>query len=126
MFETSDYLEPTLGIVPQLLKRGQKFIENATFVDIEINRKHPFVAQYKKVFNEYPSIFAAHGYDLAFILRPILEKGLSTRAEFKQELEKTESFSGVFGETTLKNRQFLWPLQVFTVKNGRIQKAASK
>lgn len=112
---------------PDLVRRAQKNIDRAIFVDTNIDRdpafkNSRFFREYVKTFGEEPSFFEMQGYEVGSLLRQMIEKGERTRVGLAQALTALKSFDGVTGPMAMSPQHELQrPLTAYTVKDGEIQ-----
>lgn len=110
----------------EFLRRGQKNVEGAVFVDAAINfsdqlSKSQFFQKYEKVFGEKPGLFEAQGYETGVILRQLISRGADDREELAAALRNLGSFSTIGGKAQMNSeRQIQKPIIALTVKNGQI------
>ncbi len=117
---------------PDLIKRGEKFIENALFVDSVLEsdenfRSSHFFKNYKEVFGSEPGIFEVQAFDSALLLRQLLDSGVQSRERLIDALGRARNFYGALGPLTVnEKREFLRPLVALTVQEGQIQPLSEK
>ncbi|MGE0527030.1 MAG: penicillin-binding protein activator [Bdellovibrionales bacterium] len=110
----------------ELLRRGQKNVESAFFVDTDlihnpVFQNSKFVSQYRKAFGEEPGLFEAQGYEAGLLLRRMIEDGERTRSDLADALSSVRRFEGVSGPIAMnQNREFVRPLNAFMVRDGAI------
>lgn len=116
---------------PGLSKRAGNFSSNLIFVDGLFNQSQNyqgsrFVQNYKKIFNEDPSLIEIQAYDSALILRQLILGGASTRDELSRKLSEMRQFPGSLGPLDMsKTREILRPVLSLTVaRDGQIIPAA--
>ncbi len=116
---------------PGLSKRAGNFSSNLVFVDGLFNQSQNyqgsrFVQNYKKIFNEDPSLIEIQAYDSALILRQLILGGASTRDELSRKLSEMRQFPGSLGPLDMsKTREILRPVLSLTVaRDGQIIPAA--
>jgi branched-chain amino acid transport system substrate-binding protein len=116
---------------PGLAKRAGNFSSNLLFVDGVFNQSDSyqhssFVQEYKKMFNEDPSLLEIQAYDSALILRQTILGGATTRDELSRRLSELRKFPGSLGPLDMsKNREVLRPILSLTVAHdGQIIPAA--
>ncbi len=90
----------------ELIRRGERFIEGAVFTDgFFVGSSHTditeFVAQYRKVYGEEPTLFSAQAYDAAEMILQVLYRGGRSRADIQNGLLSQQNFPGVSGLTTV-------------------------
>lgn len=112
-----------------LIRRGQHLVEKSIFVD-SITKTHPkfkkskFFKEFKKVYGEDPGIFEAQAYDVGLLLRQLIISGERSRIGLKEELQKTNNFSGSLGKLNMNaNRELNRPMISLTVHEKNIIEA---
>ena len=109
-----------------LIRRGQKNVEGAVFVDAALNfsdqlTRSQFFQTYQQVFGEKPGLFEAQGYETAVILKQLISRGASDRQSLAQALSNLGTFSTIGGTAQMSpERQILKPILSLTVKDGQI------
>lgn len=79
-----------------------------------------FITQYKELYKESPTYYAALAYDAASILLEALRRTSYRIDDVKNELYKIQHFPGITGETTFdKNGDVSKPVSLKTVKKGK-------
>ena len=117
---------PSLWNSQRLLKQKKEFVEGAVFVDTMITnhpqfKKSPFFKTFKNVFNYSPGSFEFLAYQSALALRQVLSSGIKTREELKNRLVQLGELSSPIGKIKIsKNREFIYPMTHFSVKNSAI------
>ncbi len=116
---------------PGLSKRAGNFSSNLVFVDGLFNQSQNylgsrFVQNYKKIFNEDPSLIEIQAYDSALILRQLILGGASTRDDLSRKLSEMRQFPGSLGPLDMsKSREILRPVLSLTLaRDGQIIPAA--
>ena len=110
-----------------LIKRGQRYVEGAMFVDgfsisNGVFKNSTFFKEYEQTFNERPGVLAAQAYDTGLIVKSIIEMGVSSRKSFRGQLAKLDEFQGALGLLKMnKQREILRPILDLRVTNGQIQ-----
>lgn len=110
----------------ELVRRGQKNVENAVFVDSNlINepafKKSKFYMEYQKNFGEEPGVFEAQGYETGLLLRKLIEGGERTRVGLASALSSLREFQGLSGPMVMNsNRELVRPLTPFVVRENTI------
>lgn len=110
-----------------LIKRGQKYVEKALFVDgLSISNERfknsEFFREYQKTFGENPGTFASQAYDAGLLLRKIIDSGESSRMGLRKQLAQIGQFEGSLGLLKMNNqREFKRPIINLEVVNGQIQ-----
>jgi ABC-type branched-subunit amino acid transport system substrate-binding protein len=114
---------------PSLVERGTSLIENSLFVDAKTVvdnsiQKTKFYQDYKRLYNEEPSVFEAQAYDTAVVLKHLIEQGARSRGSLRESLTKVRQFQGIVGDINVnEDREFTRALSVLTVKSGKIKSA---
>jgi branched-chain amino acid transport system substrate-binding protein len=110
----------------ELVRRGQKSVENAIFVDSNfVNdpgfKTSKFFKDYVKVFGEEPGLFEAQGYEVGVLLRQTISGGERTRVGLAQSLTQLRQFQGVSGPMSMNSQhELMRPLTPFIVKSNEI------
>ena len=124
--EQVTFAGPSLWNSPRLLKQQPDLIEGAVFVSALIAH-HPdfknssFFKNFKSTFNYSPGLFEFLAYQSALALRQALSTGSHTREELKTSLSKMNQLSSPVGTVKIsKNREFIYPITQFSVKNSTI------
>ncbi len=109
---------------PGLAKRAGNFANNLLFVDsftpasLASNR---FLAEYKAIYNEDPSLIEIQAYDSALILRQLVLQGANSRDDLLRRLSYLKEFPGSLGPLQMTaEREIRRPLLSLTLKNGEI------
>lgn len=124
--EQVTFAGPNLWNSPRLLKHKPELIEGAVFVDALITshpkfKKSPFFRNFKDTFNYSPGLFEFLAYQSALALRQALSSGSQTREELKAHLSKIKELPSAIGKVKIsKNRDFIYPITHFSVKNSAI------
>lgn len=111
---------------PELIRRGQKNIENAVFVDSNVGndpvfKSSRFFQEFKQTFGEEPGLFEAQGYETALLLRQLIERGERTRVGLATALAGIRQYQGVAGPMSMNaQRELVRPLKPLMVKEGSI------
>ncbi len=115
---------------PSLIRRGQKYVEGALFVDglstsDDNFKKSEFFRRYQKTFGEEPDVFAAQAYDVGSLLKKIIDDSeVVSRVGLKENLIHIESFQGVLGTMNMsEQREFRRPILTFEVVEGKVNKS---
>lgn len=110
----------------ELLRRGQKSVENAIFVDSDLVndpnfKTTKFFKEYQKTFGEEPGMFEAQGYEVGMMLRQTIQGGERSRVGLAQALAQMKQFNGVSGPLSMSpQHELMRPLKSYTVKAGAI------
>jgi branched-chain amino acid transport system substrate-binding protein len=108
------------------LQRVGKYGESTIFVDTytaseSSQEKQKFEESYQKIFGDKPDPIVTQSYEVAKILRSLIEKGARSRSSIQESLSKINNFPGVSGALTMsENREIQKPVTVLTVKAGKI------
>ncbi|KMP10338.1 hypothetical protein UZ36_07950, partial [Candidatus Nitromaritima sp. SCGC AAA799-C22] len=91
---------------PELAKIAGNYMRKGYFVDgFYVNSKRPevsqFVAQYKSIFAEAPTILSAQSYDTMKMFMQAIRSGARNRLEVRNQLSRIRNFHGVSGKTTI-------------------------
>lgn len=111
---------------PDFVRRGQKNVEKALFVDSNIGtdpnfKTSRFYQEYKKTFGEEPGMFESQGYEAGVLLRQLISNGETTRVGLAQALTNLKQFQGVSGPMSMNaQRELVRPLATFVVADGNI------
>lgn len=109
-----------------LVRRGQKNVESALFVDSNISsdpafKTMPFYQEYKRVFSDDPGLFEVQGYEAGALLRQLISGGERTRVGLAQALTTLRQYQGVSGPMSMTpQRELMRPLTPLFVKDGTI------
>lgn len=125
---------PLLGTnlwdTPDIVDRGNKFVENSLFVDDYFNGDESpamkkFTTQFQSEFNYRPDLFEAQGYDAALLLFNTLKADSfsTTRTALRDQLTKIQNLVGSTGALKMSPaREIEKSLIPLTVTNGKIVK----
>lgn len=110
-----------------ILKRAEKYAENALFVDFFFSRsQRPRVLQfnqsYRKLFERTPTGIEALAYDASLLLdQALLTAGDDpSRSDIRDRLRELKDFPGVTGQISQNNGLFDRPLKLLTIKEKQI------
>ena len=109
-----------------LMKRGERFVEGAIFVDSLLSsdslfQRSRFFQDFQNTFKEAPGLFEVQGFDAALIVRKLIEDGERTRVDLADSLASLKTFKGSLGTLFVNNRREVErPLVPLTVEKGRI------
>lgn len=116
-----------------LVKRGEKFVRCAVFVDgffagSDRKETRAFVEAFRRTTGKDPSLLEAEGFDTARILRQIIERERpTTRAAFREALTRIKDFPGATGSTTFNTkREAEKPLFFLTIDKDVIRELDSE
>ncbi len=110
----------------ELVMIGENFVEDAIFVDgfftdAAAPSVEAFVERFLSHYEERPTLVAAQGYDTMNILVQLLQSGISTRFELRDQLVQLRDFPGVTGITSLdQDGNAVKIPYLLTVKDGQI------
>jgi branched-chain amino acid transport system substrate-binding protein len=108
-----------------LVDRGGKFVENCLFVDSpspDPKRDGFATANFKKTFGYDPDSFELQAYDTGLILRQMLDTGVNSREQMRQQLASISNFPGSTGPLAMSSRREIFrPLVVLTVEKSQIK-----
>ena len=110
----------------ELIAIGERFVEDAIFVDgFFTDAKAPvvqrFVEQFLSHYKEHPTLVTAQGYDTLRMVVQLLQAGVSTRFELRDRLLQLRDVPGVTGLTSMdRDGNAVKIPYLLTVKNGRI------
>ncbi len=109
-----------------LMRRGQRHVESAIFVDgLLVNdpkfRDSTFFRQFRATFNEEPGIFEAQAFEAGLILRQLIASGERSRVGLARRLTQLRDFPGTVGGLNVnETRDIYRPLTTLTVHQGSI------
>jgi len=107
-------------------KRAGNFVDNLLFVDsfvpqVDMGTRSRFLAEYKSLFNEDPSLIEIQAYDSALILRQLIASGATSRSELTTKLTELKRFPGALGNLNMStDREIERPLVALTLVKGNI------
>ncbi len=92
----------------ELIDNARNYLKSVLFVDgffAESSQPETqdFVEKYETNFGERPSVLAAQAFDTSNIFIKLLKEGADSRIKIKSGLETIRNFSGVTGNTSIKN-----------------------
>jgi ABC-type branched-subunit amino acid transport system substrate-binding protein len=108
------------------VRRGQKNVEKALFVDSNFTndpsfKTSRFYAEFKQVFGEEPGLFEVQGYEAGVMLRQVISGGERTRVGLAQALTNLRQYQGVSGPMSMStHRELMRPLTPLVVQDGAI------
>lgn len=120
------FLGTNLWNSQDFLRRGQRFIENALFVDAEATFSPNFTStkfykDFKQTFGVEPGMFELQGYETGILLSRMINGGERSRLGLADSMAKLEKVPGVLGPLQMSSeRELIWPMTAFTVSNGQI------
>jgi branched-chain amino acid transport system substrate-binding protein len=110
--------------VPDLAKRAGGFAEQTYFVDgltPPSVAKNSFAREYRRIFNEDPSLFELQGYDSALAIKHAILSGADDREALAGALLKLKGFAGGSGKITMSpEKEILRPLYAFKLEKGEV------
>ncbi len=110
----------------ELVRRGEKNVENALFVDASIVndpafKNSKFYREYQKTFGEEPGVFESQGYEVGILLRQMITSGHRTRMDLTQAMANIKQFQGVSGPMSMnEQRELVRPLTPYVIKGAEI------
>ena len=117
---------PGLWNSPRLLKQKKEQMEGAVFADALIV-SHPrfktsdFFVKFQNVFKYDPGLFEFLSYQSALALRQVISSGKESREDLKEGLIQLKNLDSPIGRIQIsKNREFIYPVAGFSVKNKKI------
>lgn len=117
-------LGTNLWNTPGLARRLGAAASNIIFVDsftAGLADQSRFVAEYKSLFNEEPSLIEIQAYDAALILRHLVASGADSRSELTEQLSELKKFPGALGPLNMSTeREIERPVETLTILNGEI------
>jgi len=112
---------------PELIHRGERFVEGAVFTDgFFAGSNHTdiaeFVQAYRHAYGEEPTLFTAQAYDAAEMILQALFRGGRTRDDIRQGLESFRNYPGISGLTrVLPNGEMEKELFLIQVHKGSLE-----
>jgi len=112
---------------PELVQRGERFIEGAVFTDgFFAETTHTdiaeFVQAYRQAYGEEPSLFAAQAYDSTEMILQVLFQGGRTRDDIREGLDSFQNYPGISGLTqVLPNGEMEKELFLIRVHKGSFE-----
>lgn len=110
----------------EFVRRGQKNVENAVFVDANMVgdpafKNSKFYREFEKAFGEPPGLFEAQGYEVGVMLRQVIQGGERSRIGLAEGLNNLRQFQGVSGPMSMNDqKEMVRPLTAFIVKESEI------
>lgn len=117
---------PGLWNSTRLLKQKKEQIEGAVFADALIVshpqfKKSSFFTKFKEIFKYDPSLFEFLSYQSALALRQVISSGKESREDLQEGLAQLKKLNSPIGQIQIsKNREFIYPITNFSVKNKQI------
>ena len=111
---------------PGLARRAGHFQNSLLFVDGFIQnsaaaKNSRFVAEFKSLFRDDPTMMEIQAYESALILRGLVMKGSDSRREVASALMELENYPGAVGPLNMSTtREVLRPLYSLTLRKGEI------
>lgn len=89
---------------PELIYRGERFVEGAVFTDgFFVETTHTdiaeFVRAYRHAYGEEPTLFSAQAYDAAEMILQVLFQGGRSREDLRKGLAAFRNYPGISGLT---------------------------
>ncbi|MFN8791298.1 MAG: penicillin-binding protein activator [Bdellovibrionales bacterium] len=112
--------------VPNLARRAGHFQNSLLFVDGFVqnsveSKNSRFVAEFKSLFRDDPTMMEIQAYESALILRGLIMNGADSRREVTEELLEVQNFPGAVGPLTMSpEREVLRPLFSLTLRKGEV------
>jgi branched-chain amino acid transport system substrate-binding protein len=109
-----------------LVTRGQKFVENAVFVDGFNGTDRNFLtsdfySNFKGAFEEEPGLTEMQAYDSGLIIRQLIASGETNRMSLARKMATLQNFNGAIGPLSVNaEREFKRPVTALLVKDGKI------
>ncbi len=119
-------LGTNLWDTPSLISRGQKFVENAVFVDGFLSTDPKFLSSdfftnFKATFDDEPGLTELQAYDSALILRQTVAAGETNRIGLQHRLASLQNFQGAIGLMSVNaDREFIRPVTTLMVKDAKV------
>ncbi len=110
----------------ELVRRGEKNVENAVFVDTNLTndpafKNSKFFKDFVRTFGEEPGMFEAQGFEVGVMLRNSIASGERSRIGLAESLNNMRQFQGVGGPLLMnEQRELTRPLTPFIVKEAQI------
>lgn len=111
---------------PGLSRRAGHFQNSLLFVDgfiqnSSVAKNSRFVAEFKSLFREDPTMMEIQAYESALILRGLVMKGADSRREVASDLMELQNFPGAVGPLTMsQTREVMRPLYSLTLRKGEV------
>ena len=109
-----------------LVKRGQKFVEGAMFVDTTMEKDanllaSQFYTDFQQTFQEEPGVFEMLGFESAVLIRKALMEGETSRVGVRNSLAGIKNLRGAVGLLSVSEaREVVRPLLALTVEKSSI------
>ena len=119
------FLGPNLWNTSAIAKRTGVFGDNIFFVDTFINsadeKTKTFLAEYRALYNEDPSLLEIQAYDTGLLLRQLIVSGADNRQELREKILALPEYPGSVGTVKINgNRDLERPSTTLTLKQGEI------
>ncbi|KHD87287.1 MAG: branched-chain amino acid ABC transporter substrate-binding protein [Bdellovibrio sp. ArHS] len=105
-------------------RRAGNFSNNLLFVDSltpTAQDKSRFVAEYRALYNEDPSLIEVQAYDAGLILRQLIVAGADSREKLTEKLSQLNRFPGALGALSMNSeREIERPVTALTVEKGEV------
>ncbi len=119
-------LGTNLWNTPDTIRRGQKNVENAVFIDSNIANDPVFKAsrffqEFRQTFGEDPGLFEAQGFEVGLLLRQLIDRGERSRSGLASSLANIRQYQGLSGAMSMNaQRELERPLKPLVIKDGNI------
>lgn len=119
------FLGPNLWNTSGIAKRTGTFGDNIFFVDTFINstdeKTKTFLAEYRALYNEDPSLLEIQAYDTGLLLRQLIVSGADNRQALREKILELREYPGSVGTVKINgNRDLERPATTLTLKQGEI------
>lgn len=110
----------------EFVRRGQKNVEKAVFIDTNLVNDPAFKAskfyrEFERTFGEAPGLFEAQGYEVGMMLRQVIGGGERSRIGLAEGLSSMRQFQGASGPLSMNDqKEIVRPLTAFIVKEAEI------
>ena len=110
----------------ELVRRGEKNVENALFVDTNMTndpafKNSKFFKDFVRTYGEEPGLFEAQGYETGLLLRETIGGGQRSRIGLAEGLNRVRQIQGAGGPLAMNDqRELIRPLTSFMVKDAQI------
>lgn len=105
-------------------RRAGSFSPNLIFVDSIsplVQERSRFIADYKSLYNEEPTLIEIQAYDAGLILRQLIAAGATSREELTKQLTALQGFPGSLGTLSMNaEREIERPVTALVVERGEI------
>lgn len=104
-------------------KRAGHFVNDLLFVDStypQLLERSRFVAEYRNLYNEEPSLIELQAYDSGLILRQLIAGGATSRERLRDALARVKQLPGSIGSLSInEDREIERPVTALTVQKGQ-------